>query len=200
VSRLRADSAIEALRAGDEAAFASLVAEHGPAMLRVARAFAADRAGAEELVREAWIGALGALDGFDGRRPLRAWLLGILVEQATARAAPAPAGADEPAVDPSLFNGPGDRWHRYWTTSPVEFDALSSRATVAVAERAIAELPGAQRAVLCLRDAEGWGADEVCDALALAPAEQRALLHRARCAVRRALERHVASGRAAAGA
>src|SRR3954452_16815214 len=46
---------VKALRARDEAAFAALVAEYGPAMLRVARQFVRDRAVAEEVVQEAWL-------------------------------------------------------------------------------------------------------------------------------------------------
>jgi len=46
----------------------------------------------------------------------------------------------------------------------------------------------AQRAVLSLRDVEGWSSSEVCDVLSLSEGNQRVLLHRARSSVRRALE------------
>ena len=42
-----------------------------------------------------------------------------------------------------------------------------------------------------LRDVEGWPAEEVCELLELTEANQRVLLHRARSAVRRALELHL---------
>jgi RNA polymerase sigma-70 factor (ECF subfamily) len=46
-------SLVEALRAGDEAAFTSLVAELGPRMLRLARLYVSSGAVAEEVVQEA---------------------------------------------------------------------------------------------------------------------------------------------------
>jgi len=57
-----------------------------------------------------------------------------------------------------------------------------------VIERAIEELPPSQRAVITLRDVEGWSAEEVCNALDLTETNQRVLLHRARSKVRKALE------------
>jgi RNA polymerase sigma-70 factor, ECF subfamily len=49
---------IDALRAGDERAFAALVDQHTPAMLRVARGYVPSREIAEEVVQEAWIAML----------------------------------------------------------------------------------------------------------------------------------------------
>jgi hypothetical protein len=51
---------IAALRAGDAAAFATLVDRHSAAMIRVARAYVPSRAVAEEVVQEAWIAAAPA--------------------------------------------------------------------------------------------------------------------------------------------
>ena len=58
-------------------------------------------------------------------------------------------------------------------------------------ERAIEALPPTQRAVISLRDIEGWSAEEVCNALTLSETNQRVLLHRARSAVRAALEQYL---------
>ena len=60
--------------------------------------------------------------------------------------------------------------------------------TRGVVERAIEGLPPAQRAVISLRDVEGWSSDEVCEALGVSEGNQRVLLHRARSKVRAALE------------
>ncbi len=49
---------VAALRAGDERAFAALVEEYGPTMLRVAQMHVSSRAVAEEVVQEAWLGVL----------------------------------------------------------------------------------------------------------------------------------------------
>jgi RNA polymerase sigma-70 factor (ECF subfamily) len=56
----------------------------------------------------------------------------------------------------------------------------------------VAGLPAAQRAVISLRDIEGWTASETCEALGISDANQRVLLHRARAAVRSTLEVYLA--------
>src|SRR5690349_3376859 len=49
---------LAALRCGDEDAFSALVDAHGAAMHRVALAFVRSSAVADEVVQEAWLGAL----------------------------------------------------------------------------------------------------------------------------------------------
>ena len=53
--------------------------------------------------------------------------------------------------------------------------------------------PASQRAVIMLRDVQGWSSDEVCNALDITEVNQRVLLHRARAKVRNALEDYLAS-------
>src|SRR5215218_290022 len=77
---------LERLRAGDEAAFATLVARHYATMLAVARTYVKSRAVAEEVVQEAWLGVIKSLDRFQGRSSLKTWILAILVNKAKTRA------------------------------------------------------------------------------------------------------------------
>ena len=51
-----------------------------------------------------------------------------------------------------------------------------------------------QRAVITLRDIEGWPPEEVCEYLGVADGNQRVLLHRARAAARAAIERYLEEG------
>lgn len=60
--------------------------------------------------------------------------------------------------------------------------------THAVLEQVIRQLPERQRAVLVLRDVDGWPADEACALLDVSTGNQRVLLHRARAAVRSILD------------
>ena len=76
---------------------------------------------------------------------------------------------------------------------PIQAAGLNPEAAVLAAEirtmleQAIRALPERQRAVLVLRDVDGWPADEVCTALEVSTGNQRVLLHRARAAVRSTL-------------
>jgi RNA polymerase sigma-70 factor (ECF subfamily) len=196
---------VAALRAGDEQAFMALVTAWSPQLLRVARMYVSSQAVAEDVVQETWLAVLSGLDRFEGRSSLRTWVFRILTNRARtrgareARSVPFSALADEdgkPAVDPSRFLRAGDRWEGGWASPPQDWDALPeqrllSEETLAVVRAAIDELPPAQRAVITLRDLDGFDAPEVCELLDLSEGNQRVLLHRARSRVRRALEAYL---------
>jgi len=159
-------STLAALRAGDEKAFLAFVRALHPSMLRVASLLVSSRAVAEEVVQEAWLGVLKGLSGFEGRSSLRRWVFGILVNCAKSRgvrearsvpfSALAQEGGDEPSVDPSRFLPPDHpRWPGHWSLPPVAWaeEKLLQHESVEVAQRAISELPPAQREVIVLRGA-----------------------------------------------
>jgi RNA polymerase sigma-70 factor, ECF subfamily len=197
-----------ALRRGDEAAFARLVASlHGP-MLRLAMLHVGDRTVAEEVVQDAWVGVLQQLDRFEGRSSLKTWVLRIVSNRAKTRAVRerrsvpfsalpgAAPEADEPVVDPDRFLPAGHRWADHWASPPVSWqqvpeERLLSQETMAEIRRAVAALPAAQRAVLVVRDVEGLSAADACQLLELTEGNQRVLLHRARSKLRAALERYL---------
>ena len=105
-----------------------------------------------------------------------------------------PEGA-EPPVKPDRFFPADHAVAGRWARPPVAWhtpeERLLSSETRDVIRGAIAQLPPAQRLVLTMRDVEGWSADGSCQALGITDANQRVLLHRARCKVRDALERHL---------
>ena len=203
---------VAALRRGDENAFSALVDACGPAMHRVALTFVRSSAVADDVVQEAWLGALRGLDRFEGRSTLRTWLLRIVANIARthavreARVVPfsalelaQEAGSEhEPALPAERFQGPEERYPRRWVSFPTPWStdpesALLSAETHKVILETIAGLPDGQRIVITLRDVEGWDSAEVCSVLELSETNQRVLLHRARSKVRAALERHLTS-------
>jgi RNA polymerase sigma-70 factor (ECF subfamily) len=198
---------VDRLRAGDAAAFAELVENYGAGMLNVALFHVSSRAVAEEVVQEAWLGVLTALERFEGRSSLKTWLMSILRHTALNRArkerqtvpfsslGDGDSSDEGPAVAPERFRGSDDPWPGHWVSAPVGWDArpedwLLSKETIECAENAIAALPANQRAVIELRDIRGWKSIEVCKHLDISEANQRVLLHRARSKVRGALEKH----------
>jgi RNA polymerase sigma-70 factor (ECF subfamily) len=196
---------VQALRAGDEAAFRALVEQHHVALLRLARLYVHDAAVAEEVVQETWLGVLRGIDAFQQRASLKTWIFSILVNRAKTiahkegRTIPFSAAFDaesdpaEPAVDPDRFlkqseDGEPPGW---WATPPREWDTpeatLLAHETRAQVNAAIAALPPNQREVITLRDVEGWSSGEVCNVLQITETNQRVLLHRARARVRQSL-------------
>jgi RNA polymerase sigma-70 factor, ECF subfamily len=191
------EAELTALRAGDEAAFLALVSRHHEAMLRVAMLHVKGRASAEEVVQDAWLGVLRGLHLFEGRSSLKTWIFRILVNCAKqrgvrdGRTVPLSAMADdEPSVSPDRFLEEGERWAGHWAKAPEPWpDAkVESREMVELVREALEGLPEAQRAVMTLRDVDGWDSGEVCELLGISEGNQRVLLHRARSKVRSFVE------------
>ncbi|MFN8454938.1 MAG: sigma-70 family RNA polymerase sigma factor [Anaerolineae bacterium] len=200
---------VEALRGGDETAFAWLINQYHTSLVRLAQIYVTSAAVAEEVAQEAWLGVLQGLNNFEGRSSLKTWIFRILTNRAKtrgqreARSVPfsdledPELGEAEPAVEPERFNPPHHpRWPHHWAVAPASWETIPeqhflSQETRAYLEQAIAELPPSQRQVIMLRDIEGWTSDEVCTVLGLSEANQRVLLHRARSKVRRALEKYL---------
>jgi RNA polymerase sigma-70 factor (ECF subfamily) len=198
---------VAALRAGDEDAYRAVVREWHSPLLRVAQIFTPSRAVAEEVVQETWLRVLRALDRFEGRSAFRTWVFRILVNTAKTRAQregrtiPFSALQDawrvpEAAVEPERFLADDHPQHPGgWASPPRELPeerllAAETRERIAAA---IERLPASQRAVISLRDIEGWSSDEVRNALDLSEVNQRVLLHRARSRVRQALEDYLST-------
>lgn len=199
---------VEALRAGDEQAFVEMVRRYSPTMLRVASLYVSSHAVADEVVQEAWKGAISGIGRFEGRSTFRTWLFRVLTDIAKTRGererrnvpfSALVAGeleADEPAVEPDRFLKSDSRWPNFWFASPRRWRELPearllSLQTTDLLRRAVDSLPAVQQAVIVLRDMEGWSAQEVCELLGVTDGDQRVLLHRARTKARRALEEHL---------
>ncbi|WP_234023505.1 RNA polymerase sigma factor [Sorangium cellulosum] len=193
------------LLAGDEQAFAQLVAQLHTPMLRLARTITGPE-GAEEVVQETWAAVVDGLALFEGRSSLKTWVLRILTNRARTSAArekrtvpvawleDADPGV-EPAVDPARFDGSGD-----WVAPPAPWSEQSPEGLLLRKELGgvlVRELDGlvpGQRAVIILRDVEGCASGEVCEILGISEVNQRVLLHRGRAKLRTAMERYLTRG------
>jgi RNA polymerase sigma-70 factor, ECF subfamily len=193
------DALVARLRAGDEAAFRALIDMYHAMFVRVARMYVSTQAVAEEVAQETWLAVLEGIARFEGRSSLKTWLFRILTNRAKTRGMregrSLPFSAlepDEPAVEYERFHDGDHAWPGHWAAPPTGFpeERLLAGETREVIQRAIETLPATQRAVISLRDIEGWSADEVCNAVTLSETNQRVLLHRARSTVRAALEQY----------
>jgi len=186
----------------------TLVERYNASLLRVALLYVPSRAVAEEVVQETWLAVLQGIGRFEERSSLKTWIFRILTNRAKTRAERErrtipfsalsnPGVVPEAALEPERFRAPDDaRWPGHWASPPAAWSTpearLESRETRERLRAAIEELPPGQRAVLSLRDVEGWSSEEVCNALGLTETNQRVLLHRARSRVRKALESYLA--------
>jgi RNA polymerase sigma-70 factor, ECF subfamily len=199
---------IERLRRGDESAFVALIERYNGALQRLAMLYVPSHAVAEEVVQETWLGVLQGIARFEGRSSLKTWIFRIMINRARTRgeregrsipfSAMEPLEADgaEPAVDPDRFYPLGHEDAGWWSSHPRSWETipetrLLARETRDLIEAAVADLPATQRAVITMRDIEGWESGDVCRMFGLTEANQRVLLHRARSKVRQALEQYL---------
>jgi RNA polymerase sigma-70 factor, ECF subfamily len=194
---------VEALKAGDEAAFLSLIEQHESALLRVALGFVGTRARAEDVVQETWLAVIRGLGRFRHESSLKTWIFRILLNRARTtgrREARNVLFSDlHTAVGDSLAE-PADRLTAdvgaagsvRRVAGPLQ-DVLD-RELLARIEAALETLPERQRLVLTMRDVEGFSAEDVCNVLRISDTNQRVLLHRARSRVRRELDPYVTDG------
>jgi RNA polymerase sigma-70 factor (ECF subfamily) len=199
---------LAALRRGDEAAFTALVGRHHAAMLRLATGFVRNRATAEEVVQESWLGFLTGLDRFEARSTIRTFLLTIVANKARtraqrdARSVPVSALAGDDGPDDSgealdrLLAGGRSRSPEHWMSgasaaSDRPDGRLLGRETLQVLHDAIDLLPPRQRVVILLHDVHGLSSAETRQVLGLTEGNQRVLLHRARTRVRAAVRTYL---------
>ena len=201
------DTLLARLRSGDEAAFAAVVDEWSPVLLRVARTYVSTDASAQEVVQETWLAVIRGLDRFEGRSSLRTWVFSILANlgrtRGTRESRSLPwsclTASDGwgPRLDPGRFRGPEHEWPCHWTPvgtpqpwPPSPEDAAVAGEVRGEVARALTALPERQRTVVALRDVHGLSSNEVRAALDISAANQRVLLHRGRARMRAALEDH----------
>jgi RNA polymerase sigma-70 factor (ECF subfamily) len=197
---------IDALRAGDEAAFGWMLDQHNAALRRTARMYVATDALADEVVQETWLAVIKGIDRFEGRSSVKTWIYRILMNIARTKgvresrsvpfssAAGALSEGAEPTFSADRFRPPDDpEWPGHWASFPLDWEhqpetRLLAAETLSLVGAALEQLPPAQREVLTLRDVNGWTSAEVCHALGVSETNQRVLLHRGRAKVRTALE------------
>jgi RNA polymerase sigma-70 factor, ECF subfamily len=199
---------VEALRKRDEHAFLALIERYQGSLHRLAMLYVSNRAAADDVVQETWLGVLQGIDRFEERSSLKTWLFRILTNRAKSRGAreartipfssvwQPEVGDTEPAVDPGRFLPPGHQYAGHWIAFPSSWDELPEERFLTIETRdrielAIATLPLVQQEVITMRDIEGWSSDDVCNALSISETNQRVLLHRARSKVRLALEEYL---------
>jgi RNA polymerase sigma-70 factor (ECF subfamily) len=174
---------IRTARAGDQDAFAELVAAHAARVYGALRRFGLDPDEADEVAQEVFVRAWRGLSGFEERAQLSTWLYRIAFNEAQrrlSRRAPRQLESDTGAEDTiaSLPESPG--------LAP-EAQALDHEFGH-ILEHALDQLPADWRAAVVLRDLEGLSTREAADVAGVRQAAFKSRLHRGRMQLRGLLE------------
>ena len=174
---------VERSQAGDRLAFEELVRRHADRLYAVVLRFVADADEAEEVTQETFLRAWRSIEKFELRSRFFTWLYRIGINEAKRRAERRPpAGAISSIEDSPIDDAPD------WSEAP-DFRAEQGHLR-RVLEDAVRALPIEYRAPLILRDVEGLSTEEAADVMELGQAAFKSRLHRARLAVRRAVDEY----------
>lgn len=179
------------LRAGEEAAFAELVAAHAARMLAAARRILRSDEDAQDAVQDAFLSAFKALERFQGDARLSTWLHRIAINAALMRLR-SQKRRREQDVDELLPSFAEDGHHelapKRW--SEAAEDPLVVAESRALVRAKIDELPDNYRVALVLRDIEGLDNEELAERLGVSVNAAKIRVHRARQALKTLLDPH----------
>jgi RNA polymerase sigma-70 factor (ECF subfamily) len=176
---------VQRCAAGDEAAFAELVAEHQRMVIQLAMNLLGDRDEALDLSQDVFIRVFRTIGQFRGQSALRTWIYRIAINQARNR-------------------------HRFWRrrrrADQVSLDAhvaahgdfqsgaesgpdriLAQKELAARLQHALDALPFDQRTVVVLREVDGLSYEEIAFSLGVAVGTVKSRLTRARQTLRAGL-------------
>jgi RNA polymerase sigma-70 factor (ECF subfamily) len=176
---------VERAQGGDRSAFEQLVRLHADRLYAIVLRFVADADEAEEVTQEAFLRAWRGIDRFQRRSQFFTWLYRIGINEAKRLGERRPAAGKVTSLDDNPIDDAPD-----WSEAPeprAEQGALRR-----ALERAVRSLPPDYRAPLVLRDIQGLSTREAAEVMELGEAAFKSRLHRARLAVRRALDEYYA--------
>lgn len=177
---------VAGLKRGDPQAFHTAVRRFSGAMMAAAQSMT-DRATAEDVVQDAWLTVIKAIQRFEERSSLKTWLTTIAANGARNRLRKSnrelvmdfSENPESPLA--GRFNEAG-HWQNptlRWSDASAD-RLLESQALQTCLDAHIARLPETQRTILILRDMQGLEADEICNILDISASNLRVALHRAR--------------------
>ena len=168
-------------REGDRAAFEELVHRHADRVYAVVVRFGAPGGEAEEIVQETFVRAWRAIGAFKGESQFFTWLYRIAINEAKrhmTRRGTQLARVVSDEIPLETISDP----------APSPQQRAEHQDLRAALERAVRALPMDYRIPLVLRDIEGLSTAQAADVMELGEAAFKSRLHRARLAVREAME------------
>ncbi|WP_410648421.1 sigma-70 family RNA polymerase sigma factor [Amycolatopsis sp. cmx-4-54] len=193
---------LDAVRTGDEGAFAALVERHRRELQLHCYRMVGSYDESEDLVQETFLRAWLKRDGFEGRSSFRAWLYRIATNACLdflrrhsrrPQHYEASAGVTQGSPEPPsritwLQPYPDELLNEVVSTEQEPDAAVVSRETVELVFLAgIQHLPPRQRAVMIVRDVLSWPAAEAAELLEMSTASVNSALQRARSTLRKHL-------------
>lgn len=187
---------IEAVRGGETSALGTLMDRYAGRVYRLAHGITRNAADAEEVVQDVFLTLFRKAETFEGRAALGSWIYRVATNAALLKRRGKRAQVEVALEDmlPRFIpdghrEGPRAYVLADWSQTPEQ--ELLSGETRALLHQSLDALPEHYRAVLVLRDVEGFFSEEAAEALGETVSTVKSRLHRARMALRERLTRHV---------
>ena len=181
---------IQQLRAGDELAFKSLVANYQDLVYNTALGVVQNSEDAEDVAQEVFIQVFRSIDQFKGDARLSTWIYRITTTKALDHIR-SRKRKKRFAFITSLFGANDELVHE-----PVDFQhpgvALDRKEQAALLFRMIEQLPDNQKIAFTLHKTEELSYQEIADIMQLSVSAVESLLFRARQNLRKLLEKYYA--------
>ena len=186
---------VEAARAGNGAAFEAIMRRHNRLLFRTARAILKDEAEAEDAVQEAYIKAFSKLSTFAGKASLSTWLVRITVNEALSRRRGGSRRFEMDEFDELQDLGAEKGGSALGAADQRDTpESCAARGEIRrLIEQAIDELPQHFRTVFVLRAVEEFSVAETASCLDIPQDTVKTRFHRAKQALRQALDRRLDS-------
>ena len=185
---------IQGLREEDPESYGELLNCYGGRMLAVARRMLQNEDDAQDCVQEAFLQAFRKIDTFEERASLGSWLHRIVVNAALMKIRQRKRRQETPLEDHLCeFDAEGNRK----TLAPELTTAMESRLErleiQTLIRQEIGALPTNFRNIILLRDIEEYDTAETATLLGLSLSSTKTRLHRARAALKRKVEKRLAT-------
>lgn len=184
---------VERVRAGDLAAYDTLVRKYERQIFRIAQHITQNREDAEDVMQDAFLKAYEKLDQFQGNAKFYTWLVRIAVNESLMRLRKRRTSKTV-SMDEDLVTEEGSvpRDFADWAPNPEQNYDNSELSDILL--RTINGLPRGFRVVFVLRDVENLSTEETAEALGLSIPAVKSRLLRARLQLRERLSRYFRAG------
>lgn len=181
---------LEQLREKNKAAQKQLVQKYYSNMYSIAYRYLNRKEDVEDILQESFINAIQKIDQFQERSSLKTWLITIVINNClmnirSSKKNPEISVEDLlPKFDRDGFREPEPNWSTRIDAEDIIRDSRKRK----LVKEAIDKLPDNYRAILLLRDIEGYSVRETSELLDITEANVKSRLHRARAALKKLLE------------
>lgn len=189
------------LRAGSEQAFHLLLAQYGQPIYSLMARTLRDPADAADVTQEVFVKVFRNISSFHGEASLRTWIYRIALHEASnQRRWWSRHKRQEMTIDAPIENEDGESFCLADALAARDASPYEQAANAQVQRQvmdALQTLPAAFREVVVLREMEGFGYEEIAEMLEVNLGTVKSRLTRGRAALREALAKSMADGKAA---